>query len=74
MIEQEIKIGITKLPEITRKRGIKFSSMIIYGTSLIALFGFGIGIGVGDYHTPLHSNTFSVYTQFVSQMLMTVRF
>ena len=64
---------MSKLPDITRSRAIPFSNLLIYGTSFLALLGFGVAVSLGEYFTPTHTNAFSHLTQFTSQMLMTVR-
>lgn len=61
-IENEIRIQVSKLPQITKQRGMQFSGIIIFGSTLLAFLGFGIGMASGEYHTPTHTNSFSLYT------------
>lgn len=61
-IDNEIRIQVSKLPQITKQRGMPFSGIIIFGSTLLAFLGFGIGMASGEYHTPTHTNSFSLYT------------
>ncbi len=71
-LEREIKLRISMMPHITKQSGIPFSGILLFGSSLLAFLGFSCGVSLGEYFTPWHTNSFSLYAQFVSQMLMTV--
>jgi hypothetical protein len=40
-------------------------TFLLYGSYLLALGGFGVGIIFGEYFTPLHTNTYGVFVQWM---------
>jgi hypothetical protein len=65
---------LSKIPEIVKERGIPKSGIIIFGSSIIAFVGFSFGISLGEYFSPLHTNSFSLYSYWISNILVVVIF
>jgi len=68
----ELKLDIAKLPELVKQHPIPYSTLILYGSSTLVFVGFCVGVGVGEYFTPLYTNSFSFYYQWIAQMLFGV--
>lgn len=68
-----MKIELSKLANVVQNYAIPFSSFILFGSSALAFLGFGLGVSLGDYFTPLHTNSFNFYVQWVSQIFLAVK-
>jgi hypothetical protein len=60
------------LPQITKAKSFPYSTILIFGTSALAVLAFAVKTSLSEYFSPAHTNAYSHYTQFSSQMLLTV--